>query len=198
MRDRREAFFAACSLPHCMEAFVQFAPDGASTIAKAQGGALAWRLQCGYCDPSSIHHLRITGENHARQRSRQTALCRQRLPSLAAPARCTQPPSVAPTIDKQNSPAPSALRAICDEGAVVIELTEHDWSCLSLVDEGAEVRSSMAPAVARLGAMNFIVLRPRNTVVITGLGREALLRRKYSFGLPGEALLTKSSATSDF
>ena len=69
----------------------------------------------------------------------------------------------------------------------MIELTEHDWSCLSLVDEGAEVRKSMAPAVARLGAMNFIVLRPRNTVVITGLGREALLRRKYRFDLPVEA-----------
>jgi hypothetical protein len=68
----------------------------------------------------------------------------------------------------------------------VIELTEHDWSCLNLVDEGAEVRRSMAPAVARLGAMNFVVLRPRNTVVITGLGREALLRRKYKFSLPSE------------
>lgn len=67
------------------------------------------------------------------------------------------------------------------------EMIDHDWSCLCLVDEGGEVRSSMVAAVARLAAMNFLCLRPHNTVIITGLGREALLRKRYNFSMPSSS-----------
>ena len=46
--------------------------------------------------------------------------------------------------------------------------------------------------------MNFSMARPKNTIASTGLGREALVRRKYPLGLPvaAEAMMQRPSRVS--
>lgn len=59
-------------------------------------------------------------------------------------------------------------------------LMECDWACLAGVERGDDPASAgSAESRARLEAMNFIAARPRNTLVITGLGRDALIRHHY-------------------
>ena len=65
------------------------------------------------------------------------------------------------------------------------ELIECDWDCLARVERGGSPASGYATASrARLEAMNFILARPNNTLAITGLGRNALIRHQLRLALP--------------
>ena len=66
-------------------------------------------------------------------------------------------------------------------------MTASDWACLAGVERGENAAaSSHARSRARLEAMQFIVSRPHNSFAITGLGRDALMRKKYCLGLPAQ------------
>ncbi len=62
-------------------------------------------------------------------------------------------------------------------------MTASDWACLASIERG---ETPAAPSRARLEALQFIVTRPHNTVAITGLGRDALIRRQYRLRPPAQ------------
>ncbi len=71
-------------------------------------------------------------------------------------------------------------------------LTDNDWKCLEMIDDGEPV--TLAPdAVLRLMGAKFIHLRHDRKPVITGLGRDAVMRKQYNFGLPVESAEDTSS-----
>lgn len=64
-------------------------------------------------------------------------------------------------------------------------MTERDWICLSNISRGEATTAALSKVSRRrLEALEFIVTRPRNQFAVTGLGREALIRRKHRLGLP--------------
>jgi len=62
-------------------------------------------------------------------------------------------------------------------------LTDLDWDLLEQIDDGEAVNLPPESAV-RLMAAQFILLRHDRTPLITGLGRDAVLRRQYNFAPP--------------
>ena len=69
----------------------------------------------------------------------------------------------------------------------MINMKQCDWVCLARIARGGiDVSSANAPSRARLEAMQYIVVRPRDTLAITGLGRDVLIRRQYGLGPPAE------------
>ena len=62
-------------------------------------------------------------------------------------------------------------------------LTELDWDLLEQIDDGEPVNLPPDSAV-RLMSAKFIILRHDRTPLITGLGRDAVLRKQYNFAPP--------------
>lgn len=66
-------------------------------------------------------------------------------------------------------------------------MTERDWTCLNNISRGEPaMAASSKGSRRRLEALEFIVTRPHNRYAVTGLGREALIRRKHRLALPVE------------
>lgn len=64
-------------------------------------------------------------------------------------------------------------------------MTERDWICLSNISRGEPATATLSKVSRRrLEELEFIVMRPHNQFAVTGLGREALIRRKHQLGLP--------------
>lgn len=67
------------------------------------------------------------------------------------------------------------------------ELMQYDWACLAMVERGENpASSSTASSRMRLEALNLIVRRPHDKLLITGLGRDALRRQHFGLGPPAE------------
>jgi hypothetical protein len=67
------------------------------------------------------------------------------------------------------------------------EMMQCDWACLARIERGENLTTSFGAASrARLEAIQFIVTRPHNTLAITGLGRNALMRREYRLSPPAD------------
>jgi hypothetical protein len=65
------------------------------------------------------------------------------------------------------------------------ELNDRDWQLLQQIDDGEPV--DVPPdSVVRLVAAKFIMLRHDRKAAITGLGRDAVLRKQYNFAPPSE------------
>ena len=75
-------------------------------------------------------------------------------------------------------------------------MTEHEWECLQRIDNGELCVPTPADSIEQLLLLKFAVRRPGSKLAITGLGREALMRRGYNFTIP-MAEVTRRPAAND-
>jgi hypothetical protein len=77
-------------------------------------------------------------------------------------------------------------------------MTEQEWDCLRRVDCGELVVPTPADPIERLLLLKFAIRRPGNRLVITGLGREALMRKHYNFSIPMAEPTRRPAANDEF
>jgi hypothetical protein len=61
------------------------------------------------------------------------------------------------------------------------ELTDKDWSALANLKRGDKISKA---AQQRLMAASYVIITVNNTLKVTGLGNDALTRRRLGLGVP--------------
>lgn len=63
-------------------------------------------------------------------------------------------------------------------------MTESEWDCLRRIDSGELQVATPGEPIERLLLLKLVVRRPASRLAVTGLGREALMRKHYNFDVP--------------
>jgi len=76
-------------------------------------------------------------------------------------------------------------------------MTESEWDCLRRIDSGELTLASPGEPFEKLLLLKFAVRRPGSRLAVTGLGREALMRKHYNFDVPMAETIRRPAANDE-